>query len=76
MTSFKPMFDRPEALAVADAYGSGGDEPALRAGQAIASGDFSRVGMELGKTGVGTLCFGRCCTITECTDYNHLISKR
>ncbi len=43
MTSLKPMFDRAEALALAEALRSDGDGPALEAGLAIASGDFSHI---------------------------------
>jgi len=43
MTSFKPMFNRAEALALAVAYKSDEDGPALMAGQAIANGDCSRL---------------------------------
>ncbi len=46
MTSFKPTFDRAEALTLAVAYKSDEDGPAPRAGHAIAKRDLSRAHLD------------------------------
>jgi hypothetical protein len=41
LTSFRPKFDQKMAVKLAEAYEYDDDEPALRAGKAIAKGNFS-----------------------------------